>query len=115
MVENESLLRSSTFAIPVYCPRSRLKPVTVAFLVAKLLDVVTTWIAIKVFNSWEVGLATYLLGFEEAVLINVATVIFVVTVFQTVNLNTRIVWAGPLLTAFFPLWNIFVIGCELLC
>ncbi|MEW6572405.1 MAG: hypothetical protein AB1374_02060 [Bacillota bacterium] len=114
MVENESLLKGHTFPIPLEYPRLRLKPVTVAFLAAKLLDVITTWIAIQVFGGWEVGLATALFGFKQAIVINVVAVVFGVTVLQTINFKTRLVWAGPIFTALFPLWNTFVIGCELL-
>lgn len=115
MVENESLLKGHAFPISLEYPRLRLKPVTAAFLAAKLLDVLTTWITIQVFGGWEVGLATALFGFQEAVVINVAAVVFGVTVLQTVNFKTRLGWIGPIFTVLFPLWNTFIIGCELLC
>lgn len=113
MVENESLLKRQAFAVSPG-PRLRLKPVTVAFLGAKFLDVVTTWIAIGFFGGWEIGLATGLLGFKMAIAVNVAAVIFAVAVLETVNFRARLAWIGPAFAVLFPLWNIFVIGHELL-
>jgi hypothetical protein len=86
----------------------------VAFLGAKLLDVVTAWIAIGFLGGWEIGLATGLLGFKTAIAVNVAAVIFAVMVLETVNFQARLAWIGPAFAALFPFWNIFVIGYELL-
>jgi hypothetical protein len=94
----------------------RLKPVSLIFIAAELLDVLTTLVGLALFpQMWESNPLPGLLGgVFPAALAKGLVVLGVVFVLEKVENWPRLVWVVPAM-AFSPvLWNLFAITAELM-
>jgi uncharacterized membrane protein len=94
----------------------QLKPVSMALILAELLDVATTLVGFLFFPQiWEANpLLITFGGWMQLLLAKLVAVAFVVLILEKVKTWPRLVWIIPLVASLPALWNTFCLLAEII-